>query len=127
MRSNQTLYELRKLGISVAVDDFGVGYSSLSYLQSLPIDTLKIDRSFVADIQHNESSAAITASIITLAHALKLDVVAEGVETEGQFEFLQDAECDVIQGYLLGHPVPAEQFVLLHSKPPQVLAGVSGR
>jgi diguanylate cyclase (GGDEF)-like protein len=127
LRSNQTLSELRELGISVAVDDFGVGYSSLSYLRSLPIDTLKIDRSFVADIQHNESSAAITASIISLAHALKLDVVAEGVETETQFEFLQEAHCDIIQGYLLGHPVPAQQFALLHTRPPKVLAGGSNR
>jgi EAL domain-containing protein (putative c-di-GMP-specific phosphodiesterase class I) len=81
----------------------------------------------VADIQHNESSAAITASIISLAHALKLDVVAEGVETETQFEFLQEAHCDIIQGYLLGHPVPAQQFALLHTRPPKVLAGGSNR
>jgi len=105
-----TLNKLKKAGTSLAMDDFGTGYSSLSYLNRLPIDTLKIDRSFVMDLESNRENKAICAAIIAMAHALNLLVVAEGVETEGQRDYLQDQKCDQIQGYLISKPLPAETF-----------------
>ena len=103
-----TLNKLRKAGTSLAMDDFGTGYSSLSYLNQLPIDTLKIDRSFVMDLETNRENAAICAAIIAMAHALDLKVVAEGVETEAQRKYLHKQRCDQIQGYLISKPLPAE-------------------
>ncbi|TDJ46114.1 MAG: EAL domain-containing protein [Gammaproteobacteria bacterium] len=106
----QTLNKLKKAGVSLAMDDFGTGYSSLSYLQQLPLDTLKIDRSFVADLENNKGNAAICAAIIAMAHNLELDVVAEGVETQAQLEYLRSQGCDKIQGFLIGKPVTATEI-----------------
>jgi EAL domain-containing protein (putative c-di-GMP-specific phosphodiesterase class I) len=101
----QTLNALKSLGVRVSIDDFGMGYSSLSQLQRLPIDTLKIDRSFVRDISTDPGDAAIATAVITLAHSLKLKVVAEGVETQEQLAFLAAHNCDRVQGFLLSVPV----------------------
>jgi EAL domain-containing protein (putative c-di-GMP-specific phosphodiesterase class I) len=102
------LRELKSLGVSLSIDDFGTGYSSLSYLKSLPIDTLKIDQSFVRDIPGDLDDAAIAQLIISTAHGLKLKVVAEGVETEAQLAFLLPHNCDAMQGYLFSRPVAPE-------------------
>ena len=102
-----TLAELRALGFRIALDDFGTGYSSLSYLQRYPIDKIKIDRSFIANLGHDASADAVVSAIVRLARALRLDVIAEGVETEVQRVCLAAAGCDDIQGYLFGKPMPA--------------------
>ncbi|GAX90648.1 GGDEF domain-containing protein [Effusibacillus lacus] len=109
-RTIATLNELRTLGVRISIDDFGTGYSSLSYLKKFPIDTLKIDRSFVREIDTNLSDAAIVTAIITLAHSLNLKVVAEGVETPVQQAFLLKQKCDEMQGYLFSRPVPVSSF-----------------
>jgi diguanylate cyclase (GGDEF)-like protein len=101
------LRELRARGVRVAVDDFGTGYSSLSYLRTLPVDSLKIDRSFVRGIAESAGDAALTAAIVSMGHALRLRVVAEGVETDGQRALLERWGCDELQGYLFAHPMPA--------------------
>lgn len=103
------LRDIRKLGIELAIDDFGTGYSSLSYLQNYPVDSLKIDRSFVSNIQQN-NDLSLCRAIIMLAHSLNISVVAEGVETEQQQLLLQQLECDAIQGYLLSKPIPENDF-----------------
>lgn len=102
---------LREAGVTVAVDDFGTGYSSLAYLRRLPIDVLKIDRSFVMDADHDEEDAQIVKTIVALGQALKLTVVAEGIESPGQAELLRAMGCDQAQGYLFSRPVPAEELV----------------
>lgn len=106
----ETLYNLKDLGLSLSIDDFGTGYSSLSYLKRFPIDTLKIDQAFVRDIPHNENDTSIVKAIISMAHSLKLKVIAEGVETQEQFAFLEANHCDQIQGYYFSQPVPAGDF-----------------
>ncbi len=107
------LHALRDLGVRLSVDDFGTGYSSLSYLKRFPVDIIKIDRSFVRDVPQDADDAAIVTAILALAHSLRLEVVAEGVETEAQLRFLQARGCDLMQGYLLSPPVPAAQFAQL--------------
>ena len=111
--SIRTLYELKKLGLRISLDDFGTGHSSLSYLKRFPIDTLKIDQSFVRDINNDPDTAAIVTAITAMAHSLRLKVIAEGVEFSEQSAFLKRNGCDQMQGYLIKAPVPAEKFLSL--------------
>ena len=106
----EKLHELKLMGIKVAIDDFGTGYSSLNYLKRFPIDTLKIDRSFVSDVCKDPHDTAIVRAIITLGHALDLTVVAEGVETREQLEYLGSLDCDVVQGFLFSKSLATEDF-----------------
>ena len=106
----KVLARIRKLGVRVAIDDFGTGYSSLSYLKNLPIDTVKLDQSFVAGATSDPDDAALVMAIVTLAHNLRLRVIAEGVETEDQVAFLRRLKCDEAQGFLFGKPMPPEMF-----------------
>jgi EAL domain-containing protein (putative c-di-GMP-specific phosphodiesterase class I) len=105
-----SLQAIRELGVKVAIDDFGTGFSSLSYLARLPVDTLKIDRSFVVDMTTGPQGLALVSTIINLAHSLKLNVVAEGVETEEESRLLALLGCDEMQGFLFCKPVPGEAF-----------------
>jgi diguanylate cyclase (GGDEF)-like protein/PAS domain S-box-containing protein len=108
-----TLRKLKDMGICLSIDDFGTGYSSLGNLRKFPLDTLKIDRSFVKNITTDDDDAAITTAIIAMSHSLKLGVIAEGVESEDQQSFLHELRCDVAQGYLFSRPIPAEEFIKL--------------
>jgi EAL domain-containing protein (putative c-di-GMP-specific phosphodiesterase class I) len=101
---------LKARGVRIAIDDFGTGYSSLAYLHRFPVDTLKIDRTFIHQIQLGGSGAAIVGAIIGLAHKLDIEVVAEGVETEEQLAFLRREGCDVVQGFLAGRPAPPNEM-----------------
>lgn len=117
-----TLNYLKNSGVGLAIDDFGTGYSSLSYLRRFPLDALKIDRSFVAELQDNNDDAAICAAIIAMAHRLGLEVIAEGIETDHQLQFLRDQGCEQGQGFLLGRPLPAEEFErAVNARPNQLL------
>jgi EAL domain-containing protein (putative c-di-GMP-specific phosphodiesterase class I) len=100
---------LKAIGVRLSLDDFGTGYSSLNYLRHFPIDTLKIDRSFVNDIASDAGAANICRSVITIGHELGMRVLAEGVETSEQVDYLQRNGCDAYQGYWFGRPVPAEE------------------
>ena len=106
----RSLEALKATGINIAIDDFGTGYSSLSYLKRFPIDKVKIDRIFINDIVSEVDDAAIVQAIIAMSHHLKLQVTAEGVETQEQAEFLRRCQCDIVQGFLFGHPVPAAEM-----------------
>jgi EAL domain-containing protein (putative c-di-GMP-specific phosphodiesterase class I) len=106
----KTLNGLKDLGVRIAIDDFGTGYSSLSYLKRFPIDTLKIDRSFLMDIPENPRDAEIVKAIIAMSHSLNLAVIAEGVEKETQAQYLLENGCEKMQGYLFSPPVPAQEF-----------------
>ena len=101
---------VKSLGVTISIDDFGTGYSSLSYLKRLPIDKLKIDKSFIHDIPNNEDDAAIVKTIIALAQSLKLKLVAEGVETIEQKDFLIKSGCPEMQGYYYSRPLPADEY-----------------
>jgi diguanylate cyclase (GGDEF)-like protein/PAS domain S-box-containing protein len=109
-RASRTLQALHELGVQIAIDDFGTGYSSLAYLKRFPAQTVKIDRSFVNGLPQDRDDAAITQAVIAMAHSLGLEVVAEGVETRAQLDFLMRLGCDQAQGYFIGRPVPAEQL-----------------
>jgi diguanylate cyclase (GGDEF)-like protein len=116
--TRSVLQELRDLGVSIAVDDFGTGYSSLAYLRQFPVDLLKIDRSFVSDIGTRPEARTLAADIVTLARALGVTSVAEGIETQEQLALLRSMGCTLGQGYLLGRPMSAEQLVRrLHEQP----------
>jgi EAL domain-containing protein (putative c-di-GMP-specific phosphodiesterase class I) len=103
----ETLRALKEIGLGLSIDDFGTGYSSLSYLKHFPIDRIKIDRSFVADVNRSSDGAAIVEAIISMAHSMNLKVVAEGVETGDQLRFLQERRCDELQGFHLAVPMTA--------------------
>ncbi len=111
--ARETLLALRSLGCALAIDDFGTGFSSLAYLKQFPIDELKIDRSFVMNLESDAENRAICRAVISLAHSLGLKVVAEGVETAAQFDYLAGQKCDVVQGFLLGKPMPCAEFTAL--------------
>ena len=113
---NQTIATMQQLtayGLGLSIDDFGTGYSSLSYLKLFPVSTLKIDRSFVKDIETDENDAIICDVTVLLAHKLGMDVVAEGVETPEQLKYLRSIGCEKIQGYLISKPLPADQIEFL--------------
>jgi EAL domain-containing protein (putative c-di-GMP-specific phosphodiesterase class I) len=116
----RTLHNLKDMGVRVLIDDFGTGHSSLSHLKRLPVDAVKIDRSFVSNVTTNPDDAAIATAIVAMAHSLKLSVIAEGVESAAQLEFLRDIECDEVQGYLISPPLPAnelERWAEAHRRP----------
>jgi len=129
--ATQLLKDLKEVGVRLAIDDFGTGYSSLSYLKRFPLDTLKIDRSFVKDIATNAGDKAITAAIVALGRNLGVEVVAEGVETHAQAEVLRALGCSVVQGFLYSRPVPTHEFeVLLHGSAamrPKIVGLAGGR
>ena len=106
-----TMQALHDAGFQLAMDDFGTGYSSLSYLKRFPIQKVKIDRSFITDLENDDDSKSITTAIIQMSHSLGMKVLAEGVETEGQLQYLQEAKCNYVQGYYTGRPVPANEFI----------------
>ncbi|QBP42599.1 EAL domain-containing protein [Paenisporosarcina antarctica] len=109
-RTISILQALKKLGVKISIDDFGTGYSSLSYLKEFPIDCLKIDQSFIRDCHLDQSNATIVKTIISMAHHLNIQVIAEGVETKEHLDFLQQNLCDAVQGYLMSKPIPAENI-----------------
>ena len=104
---------LHKKGVKLALDDFGTGYSSLSYLRQFPLETLKIDRSFIHDLEQDENHKVLVEAIIAMAQSLKMDIVAEGVENEEQLKFLRQHNVSIIQGYYFSPPVPPETFLEL--------------
>ena len=109
--NRQTLLDIKKMGVALAIDDFGTGYSSLSFLRQFPVDTLKIDRAFIVQSNREPEVRAIISAIITMAHALKLTVVAEGVESEAELDFLISSDCDYVQGYFYSKPLSEGQFL----------------
>ena len=118
----QLLSSLRKIGIKISIDDFGTGYSSLSYLNELPLDILKIDRSFIEGIEDSKAQKAIVKAIIVLGSSLNLQVVAEGIENEAQLSLLSSYGCDFIQGYLVSKPLTASDMEhILESQIPKML------
>jgi EAL domain-containing protein (putative c-di-GMP-specific phosphodiesterase class I) len=112
-RTIRILDSLHDMGLHLAIDDFGTGYSSLSALRQFPISTLKIDKSFVRDVAVDRDDATIVAMIISMAHSLKLDVVAEGVESQEQLDFQREHQCDYVQGHLFGDPMTADDLLEL--------------
>lgn len=121
----RTLDALHDLGHRLSIDDFGTGYSSLVHLKRFPVDSLKIDRSFVANIPDSQDDVAITRAVIALAQSLNLRTVAEGVENWAQFAFLQESDCRELQGYYFSRPVPSEQFVAWFQKRKKSLSSVA--
>ena len=125
-RAVTVLREMRNIGVHIAIDDFGTGHSSLAYLKRFPVDNLKIDRSFITEIPADRGDAAITQAIIAMAHSLELKVIAEGVETEAQYQFLLAQRCDEYQGYFFSKPLPGEQMrALLEDAAARALAVIA--
>jgi EAL domain-containing protein (putative c-di-GMP-specific phosphodiesterase class I) len=108
--AQQTMRELKELGVGLSLDDFGTGYSSLNYLRRFPVDSLKIDRSFIRDVATDPSGASVVTSVIDIAHNLGLTAVAEGIETSEQLAFLAGCGCDMYQGFFFSRPLPAAEF-----------------
>jgi len=117
MQQNETILErlraLKAVGVRLAIDDFGTGYSSLAYLAKLPVESLKIDRFFIKAMMDDPNSTTLVQTIISMAHAMRLRVIAEGVETEEQARLLRLLRCDEMQGYLFSKPVPADELAAL--------------
>jgi EAL domain-containing protein (putative c-di-GMP-specific phosphodiesterase class I) len=113
--AEKTMRAFRKQGLSLSLDDFGTGYSSLAYLKRFPFNSVKIDRAFVSDVTNSQDDAAIASAIIGMAHSLRMKVIAEGVETREQLDFLRAKQCDQFQGYFFSRPVPAQEFALMLS------------
>jgi EAL domain-containing protein (putative c-di-GMP-specific phosphodiesterase class I) len=113
-KASNIMRELKNMGVSISIDDFGSGYSSLDHIRNIPTNTIKIDRSFINEI--NQSDSAIVAAIITMAHQLHLNVVAEGVETADQLDILSKIDCDLVQGFYLGRGVAPESVVDIFRK-----------
>lgn len=109
--SIELLQELSDFGFTIAMDDFGTGYSSLAYLKQFALDVLKIDRSFVKDLPRDSDAVSICEAIISMAHSLGLDVVAEGVESDEHMEFMQAHGCKYVQGYFVSKPIPGDEFI----------------
>ena len=116
-KSVLVLESLKKMGVKLSIDDFGTGYSSLNYLKNLPIHALKIDKSFICDTPSHEGDCAIAKSIISLANNLRLDVIAEGVETLDQLKFLQENGCSIIQGFYFSKPLDIDEFTAYVNAP----------
>ncbi|MGI2174054.1 EAL domain-containing protein [Shewanella ulleungensis] len=113
---NHNLSAINDIGISISMDDFGTGYSSLSYLRSYPFDTLKVDKSFINDITVDPGDLELVGAAIAMGHGLNLNVVAEGIETEEQYQLLNALKCDYGQGYLFSKPLPQAEFEALLEK-----------
>src|SRR6267142_1004321 len=123
----RVLHALGAAGVRIAIDDFGTGYSSLAYLTRFPLASLKIDRSFVADVMDDEADATIVRTIVDMAHTLGFTVVAEGVELDSQAAFLRTLGCEQAQGFLFARPMPAEEFSALVAARVGVVAGTRRR
>jgi len=107
---NTYIQAISDCGVRLSVDDFGTGFSALSYLKNYPVSTVKIDRSFIMDLPGDKENAVLVQAIIAMAHGLRLEVIAEGVETAEQWEYLRSLECDYVQGYYFGKPMPQADF-----------------
>ena len=123
MQASNLLAKLHGAGIKVWLDDFGTGFSGLSYLKRVPVDGVKIDRSFVVDLPRDPDDLALTTAIISMAHSLGITVVAEGIEKRDQYELLRERGCDLMQGYWMSHPLTADEFAALLAQPPRDIAG----
>jgi diguanylate cyclase (GGDEF)-like protein len=126
-QSSSILHELKEMGLRVAIDDFGTGYSSLAYLKRFPLDLLKIDRSFIHEIPGDRDNEAISSAIIAMGHSLNLEVIAEGVETEAQLEFLRNHGCDQVQGFIFSRPLPGQEMKEYLEKEPELMAWTATR
>lgn len=122
MLAASLLEKLHRTGVKVWLDDFGTGFSGLSHLRQVPVDGVKIDKSFVADLQRDPDDLALTSAIIAMAHALGITVVAEGIEHQAQFELLNERGCDLVQGYWLARPLDSDDLVRLLDAAPSPAA-----